>query len=321
VQNLKARAYWLTDVGVAADSGLIDFTTTVVSSSPGTQVWTTPDNARVDDSNYTTAVASGTSQSQDLVFDLGDLGVPSTATLTGLSIQLKGKSTDVTRTNLWAYVSDNTGAYTYTSLQFADFTTNNVDDTKTLGTSSTVWGLDVIRGATAALLQIKSADTLPPATVSAGSTSVGVAGGTTSVSSYGVWYDQGYASFTAQPNEVVSISEYIISTISSVSSTGSDILNVYIRTRLYNNTTSTDVPGGIDQHLIFSTFGATTFGNLVNISNISKTFIAGFRGLLIPGNDYRLYIEITKVQATGTPTCSVSVNKVSTSVSGAALLS
>jgi hypothetical protein len=321
VQNLKGRAYWLTDLGVAADSGLIDFTTTVISSTPGTQSWVNPDNARVDDSSYAVATASGTSQSQDLVFDLGDLGVPSTATLTGLTIQVKGKSTDVTRTNLHAYITDNTNTYTYDSLTFADFTTNDVDDTETLGSSTTLWGLDVIRGATASLLQIISTDTLPPSAVSAGSTTVSIAGGTTSVSSYGTWYSQGYGSFTAAANEVVSISEYVISTVSSITCTGFDQLRVSVRTRLYNVTTSTDVPGGIEQHVIFATIGATNFGNLVNITNMPKTFVVGFRGLLIPTNEYRLYIEIMKEQVSGTPTCSVSVNGSSIAVSGSASLS
>lgn len=308
VQNLKGRAYWSTSAGVPGDSGLIDFTTTVISSAPGTQVWTNPDNARVDDTNYATAVASGTSQSQDLVFDLGDLGIPSTAILTGLIIQVKGKSTDVTRTNLWTYVTNDTNSYIYSNAQFVDFTTNNVDDTKTLGSSTSLWGLDVIRGATASLLQINSADTSAPSSVSGSGTSFGTATSIPTVSAYGTWYSCGYISFTPGTNDYLSATSYIIYDVSGITSTGTDQLQVWMRTRLYNVTTGTDVPGGTIPELLLSTYGTTTYGSLTGIKNSHQNIISGFRGIIIPGNSYYFYREIMKQQVSGTPTATVQVN-------------
>lgn len=308
VQNLKGRAYWLTDLGVAADSGLIDFTTTVTSSTPGTHAWVNPDNARVDDTNYAVATSAGTAGSQDLVFDLGDLGVPSTATLTGLTIQLKGKSTDVTRTNLWSYITDNANTFTYTNLQFADFTTNNADETVTLGSSTTLWGLDIIRGATASLLQIASVDTATPSSVASSSTSFGTGTSVPTVSTYGTWYNCGHVSFTAGANDYITANDYTIYEISAVSSTGSDILRVWTRTRLYDNTLAADVPGGTSKSLVYSTFGTATYGNLTGISNNHHNIVSGFRGLIIPGRLYYVYREIMKEQSAGTPTATVTVN-------------
>lgn len=215
-----------------------------------------------------------------------------------------------------ATVSDNT----YTDTDSLTGGSNNyywVKAVNSLGTASafsTGTGAVVTSG-------VASADTLPPTSVTTGSTSITITGSTTAVSTYGTWYSQGYAEFTATTNEIVSISKYLISTISSVSSTGFEVLNVSVRARLYNTTISTDVPGGTDQYLLYYTFGTATFGSLVNITNISKTYIAGFRGLLIPGNVYRLYIDIQKAQVSGSPTCSISINSVGSNVTGAAALS
>lgn len=167
---------------------------------------------------------------------------------------------------------------------------------------------------------IVSADTAA-STVSSASTSVSVTNSSPTVSAYGTWYSAGYASFTAGSNTITSISMYLITTVSSVSSSGSDNMRVWARYRLYNDTAAADVPGATKKVLLYSTAGTFTYGSLSNITNFTETFVSGFRGFLTPGNSYKMYLEVMKEQLVGTPTCTLTVNSEGLSSSSSATVS
>lgn len=320
IQNVKARVYYTTAGGVATNTGLIDFTSTVTQTSSGYVAFTNPGNARVDDTAYATVVLSAGKSSENLLFKLSDIGVPSTATVTGVEVSVKGKTTDYTGDTINVYLGDNTGVNGVAkTIQTTSFTANNTNQTVTAGGSTELFGL-LRTGAVYTPSLIASADTAA-STVTSSSTSIAVTISATTVSAYGTWYNAGYCEFTPAANDISSISKYVITTVSSVSSTGTNILNVWARSRLYDVTASADVPGGTKQVLLFSTFGATTYGNLTNITNFTETFVSGFRGLLTPGHTYRLYMEVMKEQKSGSPTCELAVNGSQVSSSSTATVS
>jgi hypothetical protein len=293
------------------------FTSAVVNGTYNGTNWTNPDNARVDDSSY--AVVT-TTDSNNLVFSLSDFSaIPDTATITGIEFTLKGKTNDVTNSRLYGFID--TPGNSDSNYQFPAFTTNNVDQTVVIGGSTEVFGMTGIGGGVSFVAdKITSANTTV-GSVTSGSTSIGSSSSLTTITNYNQWYSPGYIYFTAVNNEIVTSSRYVITTISSVSSSGSNQLNVWVRQRLYDDTLSADVPAGTNMYLIFSTFGTTQYGQTSNITNLDLMMTSGFRGLIIPGHTYHLYTEVMKEQASGTPTCTVSVNSSSQSISGSALLS
>lgn len=159
---------------------------------------------------------------------------------------------------------------------------------------------------------ITSADTTSTAPTSI-SSSVGSSASSTTIGSYNTWTSAGYASFNASENSYVTISIACFVQIGSVSGTG---LQVLVRSRLYDVTLGVDVPAGTKTYIIYAN-NLTPYGALNQIVNLNESFISGFRGLITPGHDYRLYAEVQKKQASGTPTASVTIGSSVTS-SGAA---
>ena len=321
IQNIQLNVYYTTAAGAALNTGLQSFTSTVTQSSAGYTAWTNPDNARVDDTSYATVTYGINGSSENLLFKLSDLGIPSTAKITGVIAQLKGKTSNSSSDQTIAYIGDATGVSNgVVQYLFPAYTLNNTDQTKTTGTSSTLWGLNQT-GLLFTPAVVTSADVLSPTSVISSSTSISVTNNTPTVSSYGVWYDTGYSSFDANVNNIINISQYSISTISSVTCTGTQILRVWYRVRLYDATLSTDVPAGTQQYLVYYNFGGVATGNLGNIANSNQNYIVGFRGLLVNGHTYRIYIEWMKEQAVGAPTCTLTLNGSSNSASGSATVS
>lgn len=313
VQNVKARAYYTNSDGTTGDTGLVDFTSTVTQSSSGVTAWGSPDNARVDDSSYATWTTSS-SFSESLLFDLGDLGVPSTSLVDGIQFQVKGKSTFVGFDNLYAYVGDNTGHINYAKvIQFPQYATDNVDDTVSVGGPTELWGLQRT-GAVYIPSGITSADTTQSAPTSI-SSSVGSSSSSPTVSAYNTWYSPAYGSFTATDNSVVAISMYELLNVGTVTGTGNILC--WARSRLYDVTLSADVPGATNQFLFYYSSGFGTTGTTSYIHNANVSYAAGFRGLLIPGHTYRVYVEAMK-QQTGTAAVTLTINGGAVSASSAA---
>lgn len=150
----------------------------------------------------------------------------------------------------------------------------------------------------------------------ADSLSVGSSAGTGTVTNYDQWYSSGSASFTPVDDSIVSVSMYALTTTSSVVA-GTGTIEVWVRTRLYDNTAAADVPAGIKQYLIYRNMSGFAFGSLVSLQNLHETYVTGFRGLLVPGHSYTLYIETMK-HASGGATCAVQMNGSSVSTTGAA---
>lgn len=159
----------------------------------------------------------------------------------------------------------------------------------------------------ATLGKVTSADTTTSG-VTTGSNTVTNSNVTSAVTNYGTWYPQNYTEFTASANTIVSTFLHLVYTISSVTSTSGQTAYFWGRARLYDVTAGADVPGGIMQHLLFRTAGATTYGNLSDIYNGGGVYITGFRGLMQPGHTYRIYLDLMKEQFFGTPTFNVNIN-------------
>ena len=302
IDSMQAQI-WYSNISGSANVGPSYFTSTVTQNTSGTTPWANVGNARVNDGNFATVT---TNNSYDILYTLADIAIPADAIISGIQFTVNGKTDNYIDNKLGAYILNGTVAVG-TGFAFNKFTANNTIQNQTVGSSITDWNLD---GGGAAITQqlISSSNTTSIGNIVTSGTSFGTGSSSPSVTVYGTWYSCGYASFTAASNDYVTVSQYLISTISSITSTGTDRLNVYVRDRLYDTTLSLDVPGGAPQYLIFQTVGVSTYGNLVNINNFNRSFISGFRGLLVPGHSYAVYREIMKEQSSGTPTCSITVN-------------
>lgn len=152
IDAVKVRVWYTPVGGTATDTGLVEFTTAPTAELPGDYTWTSVGNARLDDGNVATGTSSGAQTSRDIRFRLSDLNIPAGATITGMQVELDGRSTNVARTNLKAYLRDEQlGTAVTTSASFADFAVNDVDEKVTIGSSSnmTIWGWASTRGVAA----------------------------------------------------------------------------------------------------------------------------------------------------------------------------
>lgn len=182
------------------------------------------------------------------------------------------------------------------------------------------WSTGDMSGHTATLGGLTSAS-LANSSVSSGSLSVSTSSSLPTITNYNQWYSAGYGEFTAAENSVVSLSAYIITSISSVTVGALQQLEIRVRSRLYDQTTGADVPAGTKEHLIYVHNGIVSYGQTSNITNFNETFVAGFRGILVPGRTYRLYMEAQKKQVSGSPTATLAVNGSGINSSGAASVS
>lgn len=314
INQITAQAWWQNADGSFDNSPVMQLTTPIVSPNDGYTSVTTPDNARLNDSSFAVAALTGSAFSNDLRFSLSDIGVPNDATVLGIKFYIKSKTTDRTRSSIVMVITDspNAGANYITpdsTYILQANTANNTEETFSLGSATNTWYLNEESGTLGtAPAVITSVDVKAPTTI--GSVSSGVSGSNSSptVSSYGVWYESSNGGFTANANNVVLINQYIVTTVSGVSSSGVQILDIKVRSRLYDNTAGADVPGGTKEQIIYHTFGANTYGSLTAITNFNDSFVVGFRGLLIPGHTYTLYVEAGKFQTSGSPTATLTVN-------------
>lgn len=133
---IKAKVYYTPLGGAPTNTGFVSFTTAITQTSTPDVNWTNPGNANVDDgSNATVALTSGQA-SESLVCALSDLGVPATATVTGIQVTFKGQ-VSANRAN--CFIScDIDGS----SESFPTFSTNATVATLTAGTSTSLMGLN-----------------------------------------------------------------------------------------------------------------------------------------------------------------------------------
>jgi hypothetical protein len=298
IDSLQAQVWYTTAAGVATSVGPSYFTTAVTNSTFGSEPWVNPANARVNDGVFATVTSTGANQ--DLLYKLSDLGVPNDAVVTGIQFTVNGKSSSYTASNLNVYLVND--VFSVPSTSFPAFTADNTPQLKTVGSSSSTFGLTTC-GAFSSRQRITS-NSVQAGTVTSGSTSSSSGTSSPTISAYGTWYAGATCGFTAQENNITQFSAYAAYSVSSITCSGSDQLKIWARTRLYDNTVAADVPAGIKKQLLYFKLGAiATNGQTNGIFNANEVFISGFRGLLIPGHSYTLYVELMKEQASGTPTC------------------
>lgn len=157
----------------------------------------------------------------------------------------------------------------------------------------------------------------PTANVGSVSTSVSNGGSSGTVSSYNTWQQFNFVGFTAGNNSIYTFYIGAGITISGVSVTGSQILAVNVRARLYDQTNSADVPGGVYFKRIYYNNAGSSYGGLTSLVDFSESLISGFRGFLVPGNNYRVYLDVQKLRVFGTPTATVSVDLTYDGITGA----
>lgn len=171
--------------------------------------------------------------------------------------------------------------------------------------------------------QITSADTVGVSPISS-PLGISVSSGSGDVPVYNQFYSYTSASFVAGENSLTNISLMGITTISNVNIAGSFArLRVYSRISVYDTETNALVPGTDERALMYQTDGTFVYGNLTNISNYSKAYIGGFRGLLTPGRTYSIYMSFMKEQTQGTgamPTLTLRVNNSDVLVSSSATI-
>jgi hypothetical protein len=308
IQNVQACAYWITSLGVAANSGMVSFTTTI-TQGPFGDVWVNPDYARVDDSNSATCSSVDTGGTTGMYFYLNDLGMPSSATLVGLQVQVKGQTANASLLNVNMYIGNGV-EYGYVPAggfhfhTFA-FTANSTNETHTVGSSSDYWFLKsgAVSGTPGLITREACAQSVTFAQAPATPTT-----SLPTVSSYGTWYSCAYSTFNPNPSDAVNLSGYLAYTLSSVTCTSGQVLKVWARTRLYDNFASVYVIGAVKTYLLYVNNAGTAWGNLIDLKNFTDQFITTFSGLLYANHTYDWHIEIMIQQVTGAPTATLTVN-------------
>lgn len=160
---------------------------------------------------------------------------------------------------------------------------------------------------------ITSADTANSAATGI-SSGVGGASASGSLSGYNTYVPVCMSTFLASDNSIVVVSQVV--TIRCGAKSGSGGIEIWIRTRLRDTTTNTDVPAGSKVFLVYRDF-LSIVGQANQFFNVNESYISGFRGLLTPGHNYSLITEISRNQLGGTPTMSLDYDS-GTSASGAA---
>ena len=146
------------------------------------------------------------------------------------------------------------------------------------------------------------------------SSGVGGASASGSLSGYNTYVPVCMSTFLASDNSIVVVSQVV--TIRCGAKSGSGGIEIWIRTRLRDTTTNTDVPAGSKVFLVYRDF-LSIVGQANQFFNVNESYISGFRGLLTPGHNYSLITEISRNQLGGTPTMSLDYDS-GTSASGAA---
>lgn len=308
-QNLKANVYYTPSGGSPTSTGFTSFSTTTTQTSLGAKAWTNVGNLRVDDGNSATVTLSASEITEIALFPLADLGIPSTATITGIELQLKGETTAYNDTITIVSLCDATGEPDNDSAYNAvdSFTANNTQQTKTAGSSTELFGLYWGDG------YIVVPGTLAPsASVSAGTVSTGISGASTSsVSGYGTYFEGATVSFdmpSTGGGETVSVSISCAYEASSISVSAGQKLAIDTRLRVTDVTDSITVPGTVYNRVYLNNAG-TTYGQTSGLVNFTQTFSSKFTGALIPGHSYEVAVGVAKVQVTGSPTCTLGVTE------------
>ena len=316
INNVKVNVYYTTSAGVATSTGLTSFTTTVVNNThPSGAAWTNPDYSRGTGANYATISTSSTAFTDYLQFAVSDLGVPSTATVTGIIVQWDGKTTDSTHTGIIVKFGDN--AFTYVVLNdtapasgfTAPYTANNTLQTHTYGTTTDPWNLGNAGGLYLAGIKIDSTYTSSPTSIpSSALSTTTINGGTATVTAPNTPYTASYVTVSYPPaTTFINVSQYINYSVTGISSTAGQVLQVWAQQYLYDATLSAVVPGTTIKQLLLSTNGTTTYGSTAGIVNFDNSFECGFRGLMIPTHGYSITVQIYYLQITSTPTCTINV--------------
>jgi hypothetical protein len=213
INYLQCQVWYTTSGGIATSVGPSYFTSTITDRGLpyGVTVWTNPDYARVNDSNF--AVCTATYDSTNLRFTMADLGVPSDATVTGIQFTLNGKTTDYTVDQLYVYLTNEINGST-AAFTFPSYTANNTAQSLVYGGSTNDFGLST-QGMRAIQQTITSANT-SASTVGSSGTSVGGGVNSPTVSAYNTWYYGSYATFTPLANDVVTAACFMTCTVSGV---------------------------------------------------------------------------------------------------------
>lgn len=174
-----------------------------------------------------------------------------------------------------------------------------------------VWNLAATAGQVVVIDPITSANTAN-SLVSSSAPSVTAPSSTINIINYGQFYNKGYVQWTASENEVVSFSIAVSLEISNIvhsATPAADILSVILRTYLYDVTASAAVEGTFKYSLPFKLIGTKQYGALMQNVTINDSHLAGFRGSLTPGHQYRFAVDVGKfIGSATTPTMSVDTN-------------
>ena len=90
------------------------------------------------------------------------------------------------------------------------------------------------------------------------------------------------------PVSVTTLSQIMATTITSATSTIGQTLYCMVRTRLYDATTGTDVPGAVNTQVVYIHAGGVEYGSTSNVTSLTNSFASvGGSSSIIVGHTYR----------------------------------
>lgn len=132
----------------------------------------------------------------------------------------------------------------------------------------------------------------------------------------GVYVPVCSSSFVASENSYVTMSQLITLRIGAKSGSGG--IEVWARTRLYDQTTGQDVPAGSKRYCLYKEL-LTVYGDKNQLFNVNENFISGFRGLIVSGHSYVLYTDLMRQQYAGTASIPIDYDSQTTAAGAASI--
>ena len=315
--------------GTGASSKAVPYPMSGISSTTAIP-WTTPNNISADDASYASVTLAPGEMSELLVVAPHEVLFygPYYDKIVGIEYKVKGKSNNVLNSYMYAYMSDFYGnniiAPNGYNIYSQPFLIDNVEGSVIFGGATDQWGLNKAAGTLLTLQNIIPSRTAQTTMTQDTGAETASSHTTTlaTVTNYGTWYQCSHRNALSYADALITINEHILSTISSTSVTGSQVLNIYIRARYESFAGSLAIPGATKKFLIYSQTATKTYGSASNIFNYSELIRAGQGGLitLYNGNNgvgssaagspsgIFVWFEIMKEQTVGTPTATVVVD-------------
>ena len=299
VQYVRGRVWWTNADGTSGDSGTQYFTTVITQTDFGPYFanWSNPDYARLNDSNYTTVTLTGAEDSEDLLFDMGNFGVPDDARVDGVRIEGSGKTSNHLNSYIRIYMYDPTDSFGWSHSSSQQLPSSNTDYPLSIGSSTSIIGQ---------------------------TTEVGEFGSTyrSVISSSGVYGSSGSATIGSWTTIDTVIGSFIPETSNTVLTHGSVDLTftadcnnsseyalVEVKTILHNVTTNTDTITQLHNAYFFA-------ANIVGYSqsqSILPILMNTLGNTVFTGQQYSLIIQY-KVTVSGSPVVGVSYSKTNNGV-------